>query len=266
VIQTNGARRTVSFPQRLLVLLVASTGMATAQYAHAELACDAPWMHTNGGYTTTSSPGNQKVDYLVTSFSKHDGNNCNFDLRVNMKLAIPGHDSSGSVGLHVAIEGGKVRVERQSAAGGEQSHTDQVAFAGIASAQTTGLLSYVGEITGEGQQLAGTRTESSVSGQVSMGSGGGSLPVSMPKTVISTTGKQVGKREQLTTAVGKYDCWPVSYDLRTQSNGMQLMGRTVNMDNTAHVVDHFCPATGLVMRSERTSSGQTISKQVTALH
>ncbi|MFT4065061.1 hypothetical protein [Paraburkholderia sp.] len=272
MIQKDAARgalscRHASFTLRRLPLLIgALIGVAATQHAHAELACDAPWMHTNGGYTTTISPGDQKIDYLVTSFSKHDGNNCNFDLRVNMKLAIPGHDSAGNVGFHVTIDGGKVHIERQTAKGNEQSHTDQVAFSGIASAQTTGLLSYVGEITGEGQRLAGTRTESSVSGKVAMGPGGGSLPVSIPRTVISTTEKQVGKQEQLTTAVGKYECWPVSYDQRTQSNGMQLMGRTVNMDNVVHVVDHFCPAAGLVMRSERTGGGQSSSKAITALH
>ncbi|WP_143809049.1 hypothetical protein [Paraburkholderia susongensis] len=272
VMQKNATRgavscREASFALRHLpVLIAALIGVAATQRAHAELACDAPWMHTNGGFTTTSSPGDQKIDYLVTSFSKHDGNNCSFDVRVNMKLAIPGHDSDGGAVLHVTIESGKVHVERQTAKGSEQSHTDQVAFTGIASGQTTGLLSYVGEITGEGQRLAGTRSESSVSGQVAMGPGGGNLPVSIPKTVITTTEKQVGKQEQLATAVGKYECWPVSYDQRTQSNGMQFMGRTVNMDHVAHVVDYFCPAAGLVMRSQRTGGGQSSSKAITALH
>ena len=179
MIQKNAARGPVSRRQasfawrRLPVLIAALIGAAAAQRAHAELACDAPWMHVGGGYATTNSPGGQKVDYLVASFSKHDGNNCNFDMRVNTTLAIPGHDSAGGVSLHVEIEGGKVNIERQSAKGGEQSHTDQVAFAGMVSGQTTGLRSYVGEITDEGQRLAGTRTESSVSGQVAMGQGGG---------------------------------------------------------------------------------------------
>jgi|GEM_PF-1810065 len=259
--------RQASFALRRLPLLIAALiGVAAAQRAHAELACDAPWMHTNGGYTTTISPGDQKIDYLVTSFSKHDGDDCNFDLRVNMKLAIPGHDSAASVGFHVTIDGGKVHVERQTVNGNEQSHTGQVVFTGVAAAQTTGLLSYVGEISGEGQRLAGTRTESSVSGKVAMGQGGGNLPISIPRTVVTTTEKQVGKQEQLATAVGKYQCWPVSYDQRTVSKGMQLMGRTVNMDNVVHVVDYFCPAAGLVMRSQRTGGGQSSSKAITALH
>jgi hypothetical protein len=271
VIQKDATRGAVSCGQasfalrRLPLLVAALLGMAAAQRAHAELACDAPWMHTNGGYTTTISPGDHKIDYVVTSFSKHDGNNCNFDMRVNMKLAIPGHDSASTVGFHVTIEGGNVHIERQTLKGDEQSHTDQVAFAGIASGQTTGLLSYVGEITGAGQRLAGTRTESSVSGKVAMGQGG-TLPVSIPRTVVTTTEKQVGKQEQLATAVGKYACWPVSYEQRTQSNGMQLMGRTVNMDNAVHVVDYFCPAAALVMRSERNGGGHSSSRVITALH
>lgn len=272
MIQKNAAHGTVSrrqirFASRCLpALITALTGITAAAPAHAERACDAPWMHTNGGYTMTTSPGDQKIDYLVTSFSKHDGNHCNFDLRVNITLAVPGYDSAGGAAFHITIDGGKAQIERRTLQGSEHGHTDQVAFAGIVSGQTTGLLSYITEITGEGQQLAGTHTESSVSGQVAMGPGGGNLPVSIPKAVITTTGKQVGKREQLATAFGKYECWPVSYDQRIRSNGMQLMGRTVNMDNVVHVVDHFCPAAGLVMRSQRTGGGQSSSTEITALH
>jgi hypothetical protein len=246
-------------------LLSAWICAAVAPLAHAELACDAPWMHQGGGFTLTMSPSGQKVDFLVTAFSKQDGQNCGFDVRTTMKIAVPGHDMGSQSDMHVAIAGGHAHTEQRAGSGKLNGHTDGVAFNGLATEQTAGLLSYVGEISGEGQRLAGTRSESSVAGQITA-HGQTMSGVSIPKTVTTTSDKQVGTREDLATAVGKFSCWPVGYDRRIQSNTMQMMGRTLNMDTHSHVVDHFCPAAGLVMRKDITTDGRSSSSAITALH
>ena len=77
--------------------------------------------------------------------------------------------------------------------------------------ETSGLISYVGEITNEGQQLPATRMDSSASGTL-MQAGGAGGQFSAPKMVASIGVRQVGKQEKLDTVVGKLRCWPVSYD------------------------------------------------------
>jgi hypothetical protein len=254
-------KRSALFARLLSVLI----GVAVAPLAHAELACDAPWMHQGGGFTLTMSPSGQKVDFLVTAFSKQDGQNCGFDVRATMKIAVPGHDMGSQSDMHIAIAGGHAHAEQRAGGGTLAGHTDGTVFKGLATEQTAGLLSYVGEISGEGQRLAGTRSESSVAGKITA-QGRTMSGVSIPQTVITTSDKQVGKREQLATAVGTFSCWPVGYDRRIQSSNMQMMGRTMNMDTHSHVVDHFCPAAGLVMRKDISTDGHGSSSAITALH
>jgi hypothetical protein len=252
-------------PRVALTLGVAAACALAGTHAHAAAACDAPWMHEGGGFTTTLTPYQRTVTYTVTQFSKRDGNNCNGAVRVDMKMSMGGQPMQSESNVSFEIADGKVAPPSQKNAGSLRSTGGGATFNAALSSQTTGLLSYVGEITGEGQHLAGTSTQGSVSGTVAnMGQSAGTMNV--PKFVTTTSDKSVGKQEQLQTAAGKFDCWPVTYDRSMHADHAQMMGHTANLSMKSHVVDHFCPAAGLVMRQDTTVNGKTLSMTVSALH
>jgi hypothetical protein len=248
-----------------LTMLLAVTGAMTASHAYATAACDAPWMHQGGGFTATMAPLQRSVTYTVTQFSKRDGNNCNGEVHAEMKMSMGGQPMQSESNVRFEIVDGKASSPSQSESGSVQSSRGATAFSGMLSEQTSGILSYVGEISSEGQRIAGTRTEGSVSGTAAnMGKAVGSINV--PKFVTTTSDKVVGKQEQLQTAAGTTACWPVTYDRSTEANNAQLMGHTANLAMKSHVVDHFCPATGLVMRQDMTTNGRSASLTISALH
>jgi len=238
---------------------------ATAPGAHAAAACDAPWMHTGGGFTTTFTPGRRTVAYTVTRFAKRDGENCDGDVHAVMKMSMGGQPMRSESDLRFSIADGKTVQPARRSAGALHASGGAARFDAVLSAQTSGILSYVGEITHEGQRLAGTRTEGSMSGTVSnTGHALGALNV--PTFVTTTSDKTVGKAAQLRTPAGTFECWPVAYERAMQASHAQLASHTVNLSMKSRVVDHFCPATGLVMREDTTVNGKTTSMTVGALH
>ena len=247
-------------------ILLAATACALAvSHAHAAASCDAPWMHTGGGFTLTTSPGHRTTDFSVTQFSRRDADNCSGVVHAKTQMSMGGQSMQSESDVKFEIANSKAHAEVERTAGGVSGHAGMGALTGsLAGQATTSMLSYVGEITGEGQHLPGMRSEGSMAGSVT-NSGAAVGSVSAAKIVTTTTDKQVGKQEQLDTPVGKFACWPVSYDRKIEANNVQMMSRTTNLTTVTHVVDHFCPAAGLVMREDMTVNGQPASLSVSAL-
>ncbi|MFT4065065.1 hypothetical protein [Paraburkholderia sp.] len=258
-------RKRVSQLRRVLVIAVAAACAAGVSQARAEVACDAPWMHQGGGFTTTSSPSQRTTVFTVVQFSKRDGNNCNGQIRAVMNMSMGGQPVQSESNVKFEIADGKVQVQTEAVAGSMNSQAGTSTFGATMSSQTVGVLSYVGEITSDGQRIPGTRSEGTMSGKLAnMGQTMGTMAA--PKFVTTTSDKQVGKQEQLQTPVGKFACWPVTYDRNIRADNVKMMSRTVNLNTQMHVVDHFCPATGLVMRQDMTTNGKPVSLTVSALH
>lgn len=244
---------------------VAAACAIGATHAYAADACDAPWMHRGGGFTNVFEPGERSLTYMVTQFSKRDGNNCNGEVHAVMKMAMGGRPMQSESDVHFEIVDGKVAPPAEKHAGSLQSDRGGATFVSMMAGQSTGILSYTGEISGEGQRIAGVRTQGSVSGMAAnMGQSVGSM--SVPKFVTKTSDKVVGKLEQLRTSAGTIDCWPVAYERSTQAENAELMGHMANLQMKSRVVDHFCPSTGLVMRQDTTINGRSTSMTVSALH
>lgn len=236
-----------------------------AANAYAAAACDAPWMHRGGGFTNVFEPGQRALTYTVTQFSKRDGNDCNGEVHAVMKMSMGGRPMQSESDIRFEIIDGKVAGPAEKNSGTLQSGRGGATFNSMMAGQSTGILSYAGEISGEGQRIAGVRTEGSVAGMVAnMGQSVGS--VSVPKFVTKTSDKMVGKLEQLRTAVGTIDCWPVAYEVSTQAENAQLTGHMANLEMKSRVVDHFCPSTGLVMRQDTSVNGKSMAMTVSALH
>lgn len=247
------------------MIAVAATCASGVSQAHAEVACDAPWMHQGGGFTTTSSPSQRTTVFTVIQFSKRDGNNCNGQIRAVMNMSMGGQPVHSESDVKFEIADGKAHAQTEAAAGSMNSHAGAGTFGATMSSQTVGVLSYVGEITGDGQRIPGTRSESAMSGRLAnMGQTVGTMAA--PKFVTTTSDKQVGKQEQLQTPTGKFSCWPVTYDRSMHADNVKMMGHTADVNAQTHVVDHFCPAAGLVMRQDMTTSGKPASLTVSALH
>ncbi|SMG57061.1 hypothetical protein [Paraburkholderia susongensis] len=259
------ARKRVPPLRRALMIAVAAACAAGVSQAQAEVACDAPWMHQGGGFTTTSSPSQRTTVFTVTQFSKRDGNNCNGQIRAVMNMSMGGQPVQSESNIKFEIADGKVQAQTEAASGSMNSHAGAGTFGATVSSQTVGVLSYVGEITSDGQRIPGTRSEGSMSGKLAnMGQAVGTMAV--PKFVTTTSDKLVGKQEQLQTPAGKFACWPVTYDRSMHADNVKAMSRTVNLNAQTHVVDHFCPAAGLVMRQDMTTNGKPTSLTVSALH
>ena len=251
--------------RRAVIIAVTTACVAGVSQAHAEAACDAPWMHQGGGFTTTSLPSQRNTVFTVMQFSKRDGNNCNGKIRAVMKMSMGGQPVESESNVEFEIADGKVRAQTEAATGSMNSRAGTGTFGATMSSQTVGVLSYVGEITGDGRRIAGTRSEGAVAGTLAnMGQKVGTMAA--PKFVTTTSDKQVGKQEQLQTPAGTFACWPVTYERRMRADNVKMMGRTTDLDAQTHVVDHFCPATGLVMRQDMTTSGKAASLTVSALH
>jgi len=258
-------RKTALQSRHALMIAVTVACAAGVPQARAEVACDAPWMHQGGGFTVTSSPSQRTTVFTVVQFSKRDGNNCNGQVRAVMNTSMGGQPVQGESNVRFEIADGKAGAQTEAAAGSMNSHAGTGMFGATMSSQTVGLLSYVGEITGDGQRIPGTRNEGSVSGKLTnMGQAVGAM--SAPKFVTTTSDKQVGKQEQLQTPAGKFACWPVTYERSMHAGNVKMMSHTGDLNVQTHVVDHFCPATGLVMRQDMTTNGKAASQTVSALH
>ncbi|NML33350.1 TapB family protein [Paraburkholderia antibiotica] len=258
-------REAASPLRRALMIAVAAACAAGVSQARAEVACDAPWMHQGGGFTTTSLPSQRTTVFTVVQFSKRDGNNCNGQIRAVMNVSMGGQPVRSESNLRFEIADGKVRAQTEAVAGSMNSQAGAGTFGASMSSQTVGVLSYVGEITSDGQRIPGSSSEGSMSGKLAnMGPAIGTLAAQ--KFVTTTSDKQVGKQEQLQTPAGKFACWPVTYERSMRADNVKMMSRTIDLNTQMHVVDHFCPATGLVMRQDMTTNGKPTSQTVSALH
>jgi len=252
-------------PRRVAVpfTVVALVMTMTMPKAHASAACDAPWMHPNGSFTLTSTASHTVTQFDVLAFDKKDGEHCTGKVRTTAAMSMGGQAAKSESVMTLQIADGRASVQSENAKGSLHSMSMGGLMSANSTTETSGLLSYVGEITGEGQQLPVTRMDGSASGTLSQAGGAGGQ-FAAPKMVVSTSVRQVGKQEQLDTVVGKLACWPVSYD-KTQSGTVTMMGKTNTINSVTRVVDHFCPSTGLVMRKDMTTNGKQASQVVTAL-
>jgi len=245
----------------LAVLLLAGASRAVSAAAP----CDAPWMHQGGGFSVTATPSGHVIDFSVTDFAKTDGGNCKGAIQTDFSLTIGGQKTQSQSVMAIEIADGKVRPPSESASGQLQAKSGAGAMSAALQSQASGLLSYAGEVTGEGQRLPGTRTEVSMDGLLSkLGVAAGQI--SVPKMVLVTSEKVVGKTEQLDTPLGRYQCWPISYERHQEGAPAMVMGMSANLNASAQVVDHFCPASGLVMREDLTANNKSTMLAVTALH
>ncbi len=207
-VRTRKRRSGVAGRIALTTLLAAACALGGTR-AYAAAACDAPWMHLGGGFTTVFEPGQRSATHTITQFSKRDGSNCNGQVRTVTKMSMGGQPMQSEAVVRFEIVDGKMAQATEKHAGSLQGSRGGATVNSAMSAQTTGVLSYVGEVSGEGQRIAGVRTEGSMSGMAAnMGQAVGSM--SVPKFVTKTSDKVVGKQEQLRTVAGTIDCWPVA--------------------------------------------------------
>lgn len=232
--------------------------------AFAAAPCDAPWMHPGGGFSLTSEPGGHVTEFTVTDFAKTDGANCKGSIRTDFSLTVAGQTTRSQAEVTLEIAGGKVRPPSETTPGQTQADGGAGAMSAALQDQASGLLSYISEVTAEGQRLPGSRTEMSMSGMLGkLGAAAGQI--SMPHVVLVTSERVVGRQEQLDTPLGRYPCWPISYT-RRQEGPAAMMAMAGSFNAVTQVVDHFCPASGLVMREDMTVNDKQSSQAVTALH
>ncbi|WP_143286580.1 hypothetical protein [Burkholderia ubonensis] len=249
-----------------VTLLLAGSAWGTSGAALAALECDAPWMHKGGGFTMSVLPAGIVLEVEMLDFKKtHDGN-CSGTLRANGTLNVAGRTSRSQNDMALRIVDGHARFGALSSDGSVRASSNDASMAGSVSAQTAGLLGYVGESLAEGATLPGTRSEVSFAGTVSA-MGMNVNHISLPKAVVTTTAKRIGKPEQLDTVAGRLVCVPISYDQTQQAAKITMLGHATTVPAaTQHVVDHFCPATGLVMFKDAGDNGKSGAVKITAMH
>lgn len=253
--------------RKALLILTALAAIAPAgMKAYAAIPCDAPWMHTGGQFVVTSSTGNQKFTFDVLSFDKKDSDHCTGSIRTNADLNIQGRAVESQSIFDITIAEGIAQVQPQQDANGSMNgKMGPGSMNAMVSAQLVGFFSYAGEIKQAGQTLPATKGHASVNSTMAAnGANAGNLTAS--NMSFTTTEKQVGQQETLDTVAGKLDCWPVSYDMTENPGSITFQGRTINVPPiTQQIVDHYCPATNLVMRKDITTNGNQVSQIVTSI-
>lgn len=249
-----------TFWQHCTLLLIASAAWSTSVTSYAEVApCDAKWMHDGGGVTQVTSNGLVTMQISARDFNKANGENCSATLMTTVVSKIAGRTARTDSRGVLRIVDGRARLESALQSAGFNGET----AVGSLSTHQSGLFSYVGKFVSQDASLPGERFEASLAESMPAMPGG---QFKIPKSVVTTTAKHVGKQEQLDTVVGRLNCWPISYDRMQQATSMMVLGRTLTVGAvTTHVVDHFCPDVGLVMRSDVVTYGQPGAVTVTEI-
>lgn len=247
------------------LLLIACLITASAK-AHAEVPCNAPWMHPGGQFVITSSAGNRSYTFDILSFEKQDSDHCSGSLRVTAAYTFQGRDMESKSLFHLTLSNGVADLKPQEDADGTLTGKTGASPLNVAvSQQLSGFFSYAGEIKQAGQTLPATTSHTSVSTNTAA-NGTSTGQFVAPAMSYSTTERHVGPQESLDTSAGKLDCWPVSYDLTEKSEGITIHGHTLpGSESTLKIVDHYCPATNLVMRKDITSDGKLVTQTVTSI-
>lgn len=250
---------------RSTLLLIAALTTTVAK-AHAAVPCDAPWMHPGGQFVITSSPAGRSYTFDVLSFQKQDSDHCSGSIRTTAAFNFQGRTMESKSLFHLTLADGVADLKPQEDADG--TLTGKVGASTLNAAvsqQLSGFFSYAGEIKQAGQTLPATTAHAAVSGNTAT-NGASTGQFAAPDMSYATTERHVGQQEALDTPAGKLDCWPVSYDLTEKSGGITFHGRTLpSSENTLGIVDHYCPATNLVMRKDITSDGKLVTQTVTSI-
>jgi hypothetical protein len=205
------------------------------------------------------------ISFLL-SFDKKDSDHCTGSIRTSTVFSVQGTKAESQSVFQVTISNGLAQVQpQQDASGTLNGKMGAGSMNATVSAQLDGFLSYAGEIKQAGQTLPATRRHAAINGMVAAnGADAGHLVASNMSS--TTTEKHVGRQEALDTVAGKLDCWPVSYDQTENPESVTFQGHTMNIPPmTQQIVDHYCPATNLVMRKDIATNGKQVSQIVTSI-
>lgn len=233
--------------------------IALGSTAHAAAPCEAPWMHRDGQFVIESSPSKYTFTFDVLSFDKKDGDHCVGTIRTTTGYDFGGQNKQAHSTFAMTIEDGIAEVKPQQDAGDSTSgKTGAGTMQEMISRQLSGFLSYAGAIKQAGQTLPATSSRASLDLTAPTAK---EAPehLTISNMSLTTSEKTVSQQEALDTVAGKLDCWRVIYNQTEETGDMIFHGRTTKSTTLImHVVDYFCPATGLVMRKDLTmSDGQT---------
>ncbi len=244
--------------------------LASAAWAGA---CDAPWMHEGGGFTLSAQPGaratrtTRTTRFMLTQFKKDNGDRCSGKLTARTSMTVGGRNFDSESAVDLSIDHGKVQARGTTGSKlpGDKHGKGVDSLAGSTSVEGSGLMNYIGQVSAPGQRLPAMKMTHKINAQMAaMGANMGQVRI--PQMTTQTSERSVGASETLQTAGGRLSCWPISYERSTDTGNVQMPGMTRRGNTTTRIVDHFCPATGLVMRQDIEQGGERSSLVVTDIH
>jgi len=134
-----------------------------------------------------------------------------------------------------------------------------------------GVFNYAGQDLREGVTLASEYVESSLSFSLYARDSGEEIgKFYAPHATLSVSGRQVGRRQTIETAMGRKECVPITYERRTWTGPLQILDETLNTDpHIMQVTDWYCPSEGFVLRTDVVENGKTQridTTEITPLH
>jgi len=233
--------------------LLAACALGAAAPAGAAGVCDVRFLR-DGGEVRLTGTGAIKLDADL-SFSdvrKSGPDTCRAHVRGNATyqlLGLPGGDSDFDHDMSV-VDGKSTFARRGRQAEAGKSFDLRL----------LGLFGYPGRRLQEGARLPGETF------QLSLGERGRRGSLDMPAAVVRIGEKTVGKRQAMDTALGRQQCWPVSYQRNTDPTMATFGSVTLPIPGMrSDVTDWFCPDAGLVMKQEIVQAGQQAVIEVTSV-
>lgn len=215
--------------------------------------CDAKFMH-DGGQVQLTGSGNIGLgaDLGFTEVSKTNGDNCRARVQGMATFSYAGLPPGKSrLDYLMTVKNGQATFVKYAEAG-EQPRSE-----GQFDLRMLGLFAY-DKISGEGQRLPGASYRLRIGKEAPVGG--------QPTTVVRIGEKTVGARQDLSTALGRHACWPITYPRSSEPTMATFNGLTLpipGMDTT--VTDWYCPSVNLVMRQDIDQAGIKSSVEITQL-
>ncbi|RDK11834.1 hypothetical protein DN412_02735 [Cupriavidus lacunae] len=130
---------------------------------------------------------------------------------------------------------------------------------GTTSSRGEGVFDYAGQDLREGATLGSEFVESSLLFTIYARDSGEEIgKLYAPHATLSVSGRQVGRRQTVVTAMGRKQCVPITYERRTWTGPLQILDETVNTEpHVMHVTDWYCPSEGFVLRTDIVEDGKT---------
>jgi len=230
---------------------LALLGAAAAPAAHAGI-CDAPFMHDGGMVQLTGSGNiNLGADLSFAEVAKQGAGDCRARVQGVARFSYAGLPPGKSeLDYLMTVRSGQATFVRYDRAGERPADDGQFDL------RMLGLFAY-DRISGEGQRLPGATYRINA---------GRDAPVGGSPTTVRIGEKQVGARQPLQTALGRYACWPITYSRDTEPTFATFKGITLPVPGmSTTVTDWFCPEVNLVMKQEIDLAGTRSTVEITQM-